>query len=180
MDSLTFVSELIKTIIWPITVLVIFYQLRSPISNAINFLDKMKYKDLELEFGKRVEELAKEAKKQIPTIVETNTTKDRLIELAKISPRSAILEAWLLVEDASIKKITEKKIKISSSDKRSPLKLEQTLSKNNILDDQKLQIFNKLRNLRNASAHAVELSLDAHDAIEYVDAAIRLASLLNE
>lgn len=180
MDILTFISEIIRTLAWPIVVLIIFITLRNPLSRVISLLDRMKYKDLELEFGRKMEELAKEAKKELPKLVKTDKAKEHLYDLAKVSPRSAILEAWLLVEEAAISKIEKKKVKISAATKKSPLGLAQTLANNNILDDQKQQIFNKLRNLRNTSVHASELSFDEDLAVEYIDTAMRMVSFLKE
>jgi hypothetical protein len=180
MDALTFISEIIKTITWPIVTILIFFKLQGPISKVIFLIDKMKYKDFELEFGRKVQELAKEAKKQLPESVKANDDKNHLYELATISPRSAILEAWLLVEDAAVKKINQRKIKLSSTEKKSPLMLLNALTKSNILDAEKQLIFNKLRNLRNASAHATELSFDEELAIDYIDSAMLLVSFLRE
>jgi uncharacterized protein YutE (UPF0331/DUF86 family) len=180
MDTLTFISEILKTVTWPIVTVIIFFALREPISNAINFLDRLKYKDLELEFGKKVKALVKEAKEELPKPAKADKNRDRLRKVAKVSPRSAILEAWLLVEDAALNKLAQKKAKLSSKDKNYPIKIGRALLENEVLDEQKKIIFNKLRNLRNAAAHAVDFSFDEESALEYIDAAILLANFLRE
>lgn len=179
MDTLTFVSEIIKVVTWPITVLIIFITLRKPLAHLFMLLDKMKYKDFELEFGNEIRELKEEAKKELPKRQLGSREKSHLSELAKISPRAAILEAWLIVEDAAIGAFDKHKIKLTSADKTSPIRLAQRLAENKILDEQKQQIFNKLRNLRNASAHANDIALDENIALEYIETSLRLAEFLN-
>ncbi|MER3513447.1 MAG: hypothetical protein C4310_02805 [Chloroflexota bacterium] len=66
MDWLTFVTELIKALAWPITILIIIIVLRKPLANLIPTLQRLRYRDLEIEFGRSVQELASEAKKELP------------------------------------------------------------------------------------------------------------------
>jgi len=47
MDTLTFISELIKAVAWPMTAIVLVVLLRKPIIELIPLLRKLKYKELE-------------------------------------------------------------------------------------------------------------------------------------
>ena len=79
-------------------VLALILLLRKPIADLILLLTRLKYKDLELEFGRRLAEVTAEAGEELPPphppapleAAEEQT----LVELAKVSPRSAVTEAW--------------------------------------------------------------------------------------
>ncbi|MEH8231393.1 hypothetical protein [Aeromonas veronii] len=62
MDALTFISELIKAAVWPVTAIVLVVLLRKPIVELTPLLRKLKYKELELEleFAQEVSELKAE------------------------------------------------------------------------------------------------------------------------
>jgi len=47
-----------------------------------------------------------------------------------------------------------------------------------ILDQGKFEIYNRLRNLRNASTHTAEFPIGVETAIDYAEAATRLAEYI--
>ncbi len=55
MDWLTFLATIIQAVAWPVTIVAIAYLLRKELRALIPLLTKLKYKDIELEFGRRVE-----------------------------------------------------------------------------------------------------------------------------
>lgn len=170
MDMLTFISELFKAAIWPVTLLFIIVFLRKPIRNLVPFLQKFKFKEFELEFSRKVSELIAETKSKMPEAIANSGNDqdiDKLSQLANISPRAAILEAWLELELAAIDASKRRNIQLSSSDLRSPLSLGKALEGAGIIDGFKKEIFDKLRNLRNAAAHAYDFALDSDAAFEY-------------
>jgi hypothetical protein len=105
--------------------------------------------------------------------------RDRLAQLAPMAPRAVILEGWLYLEQAAIDAARRHELKLSSSETRAPQRLQQALQTHGLLDAGQLQIFNRLRNLRNAAAHASDFDFDPDSAIEYADLAIRLAEYLH-
>src|SRR5512139_2060588 len=58
---LTFLAAVIGSCSWPITILVLLIILRKPMLDRLNDLRLFRFKDFEFEFGKRVQELEKEA-----------------------------------------------------------------------------------------------------------------------
>jgi len=63
MDWLTFISNTIKAISWPTAVIILVIILRRPLVRLLLLLRRLKYKDLELDFGERLEELEDQAEK---------------------------------------------------------------------------------------------------------------------
>jgi hypothetical protein len=71
-----------------------------PLARLIPLLQKLRYGPLELDFGRRVAELVVKAEAELPLDVQTGDGLEaaRLLELAPVSPRAAVLEGWLQVE----------------------------------------------------------------------------------
>jgi uncharacterized protein YutE (UPF0331/DUF86 family) len=184
MDTLTFTAEMTKALAWPLTIILALLLLRRPLADLIPLLQRLRYKDLELDFGKRVQELASEIKKELPGGRQAGGAqqrgRNRLADLAHASPRAAVLEAWLEVEEAAIAAAKRHQLKLSDRERRSPSTLEQALVDSQILDENKRGIFSRLRNLRNAAAHASDFDLDSGSAIIYAGSANRLAEYLRK
>ncbi|MGH2397987.1 MAG: hypothetical protein ACRDFW_13640 [bacterium] len=66
MDWLTFIARVIDAAAWPVTVFVILLLLRKPLSGLIPLLQRLKYKDLELEFGRQIQEVRQEVQAELP------------------------------------------------------------------------------------------------------------------
>ncbi len=182
MDWLTFVAAVIQAIAWPVTVLVIVLLLREPIAKLIPALQRLRYRDLEIDFGQRVQEVASEARRAFPTSPvdgdELGRMRRHLAEVAPLSPRAVVLEAWLELEESAIDATKRRGLNLPSRELRAPILLGQALAQAGILDAGKQGIFDQLRNLRNAAAHASNLALDEDSALAYADSALRLAEYL--
>ncbi len=183
MNTLTFVIELLKILVWPITVLIIFLLLRRQIEMLFPSLQRFSYGGLELDFSRQVQELSQRVRQALPTPA-ANTgleaLRQHLIDLAPISPRAAVLEGWLQVERAAVDATKRHNLELSSRDARSPLLLGQALEDAGIISDRTTAIYHRLRNLRNIAAHANEFSIEPDLAIEYVDLAVRLTDYLQK
>src|SRR6266702_978293 len=107
MDWLTFVSSLVHSLAWPGAVVGIVLLLRRSLNKLLPELNRLKYKDLELDFGRQVAQAKAEveaspAPRQLPEARQLQLGPDTeyLSALAEISPRAAVLEAWLPLEVA--------------------------------------------------------------------------------
>lgn len=179
MDFLTFLSSIIATLSWPITLLVLVVMLKKPISELIPLLRKLKYKELEMEFRDGVSELKVAAiESDLSVSVASPAVQNeesRLVKLANISPRAAIMEAWIHVENAAIELVSSFYNQDPSDTLKNYSKLGEYLLDVKVIDSKQLEFFNKLRQLRNKAAHAEELSLNESDAKAYVEFAYSLA-----
>ena len=180
------IIKVLETLAWPVTVIIIVVIFRKQIGRAILTVSKLKYKDLELEFDKRLQDAEREAtqiqlsppqnNRDIKELLTSASPYDRLFQLADISPRSAIIEAWLIVE--SITKDVAKKLGITAREPRVGRELIRELVKDNKLREGTTAIYDNLRTMRNSAAHALEFEISAEDAKRYVDLAISLAHRL--
>ena len=66
MNLLEFVASIIESLAWPLVFLLAFTLLRQPIKDLLPFLQRLKYKELEVEFNRRVEEVRAEVVEELP------------------------------------------------------------------------------------------------------------------
>lgn len=172
MDELTFISEIIKALAWPSTIIAIVYLLKKPIIELVPFMKKLKYKELELEFSQEVMALKAEIE-ETPSLKLTKAdnltlTTSKAFDLVTFSTRAAIMEAWIELETAAIEVASSLWGQSSTEVMRNFPKLAEYLYQSKIIDDKQLRIFQRLRQLRNKAAHAEELHLSEEDAKAYI------------
>jgi len=185
MDWLTFLSKTIDSLAWPVLVGYLFYLFRSDLPKIITTVRKLKYKDLEMEFGESVRELEQETKEAIPEPPETlsiagqpqDHLRDNLYSIAEFAPRAAILEAWLQVEAAAVDAIKKQGIS-SFKSMPGPMRLRDYLIKGGLLNKNQINIFEKLRSLRNQAVHVAEVEFTEEVVKDYVDSALKLAAYI--
>lgn len=111
MDLLTFIAAIVGSLAWPVSLLVAVFMMRKPLTELIPEIRRLKYKDLEVDFGKELEKIEAvmdtverlpKSKGELPVEIEPEPlpkTRNELIEkLATLSPIAAILESWRNVE----------------------------------------------------------------------------------
>jgi hypothetical protein len=178
MDPLSFIAELVKALAWPGAVVLLVTMLRKPLSDLIPLLQRLKYKDLELEFGKVIEEVKEEVQAQLPPVPATKALTTGasavLVKLAEMSPRAAIIEAWREVEDSLLDAAKRKGLDLPPRQVTLPVYVIRLMHAKGLVDSDKLTIVNDLRMLRNSAAHAPDFALSKDSALEYAELATRL------
>ena len=176
-----FVIQLLEAIAWPVALVVGITLFRRPIIKLIPTLRSARYKDLELQFGKRLDELGSQAEKaELPEpearpawVYESPdewTFRDYIERLAPISPRVAIAEAWRRVELALRDAASRRGQRIPGD----VMTLSRQLESGGILPRDAASLVRDLRPLRNQAIHAHELDLDPEQAIEFAALAERI------
>ncbi|KAB7704017.1 hypothetical protein GBN26_00040 [Plesiomonas shigelloides] len=178
MDGFTFTSEIVKALAWPSTMIGLVFLLRKPIVELVPLMKKLKYKELELEFSQEVQDLKSKINDALPekdnqSSVSLSST-SKALDLVSYSTRAAIIEAWIELEAAAIEVANSFWSPSHSDVFRNYPKLADYLHQCKVLDDKQLEIYKKLRQLRNKSAHAEDLSLSENDARAYVEMASNL------
>ena len=176
--------EIIQTIKWPTTIIILVLILRNPLSELIKKTKNVLYKDLQIDFGEDLQIIESEAE-NIPSehlndteIVDAHNTNFDLYDIADISPNQSIVEAWRSVE-CSAKKLIKMYRPDTDFDVETPFrKMQNILYRGNIIDKQSTSVFKKLRQLRNKVVHAEGYELSPDQAKKYVDLALKLRSYL--
>ena len=181
MDWLKFIAEMSSAVAWPATVLVLALLLRRPILSLLPRLGILKYKDLQLDFTKEVSELKRRADELSPEAIQQHTP-DRLVYLAAVSPRAAILEAWRELESAAKHAVKGRYIGVapytdSGFAEPNPA-LVDALKSTGKVAEREAGLFQNLMLFRNKVAHAPDLILDFEMARSYIDAAAAVEASL--
>ena len=157
--------KLLDVVIWPGVVLFIAIMIRKPIKALLPFLDKFKYKDLEIKFRADLDQITEDAKEagiDLPAEIEGEI----ILKLAEISPSSAILESWKELESSARQKV-EELIPRDANLKHVPQRPIAYLEHNGALIPSTARTLLKLKQLRNQTAHTSDMTITKQDAIEY-------------
>jgi hypothetical protein len=187
MDWLTFISKLVEALAWPSVVVGVLLFLRNELPSIVRSLRKLKFKDVEMEFGEAAKALAAETKRAMPVTdqdfpvmgLSYNAVLSRLSDLADLSPRAAILEAWLLVE-ASAAEYLRKHHSAPRTPFPGPLRLLEGLRQAEVLTPPQEAAFEHLRRLRNDAVHTPDAEFTTIAVANYVESALAMAAYLED
>jgi hypothetical protein len=177
---------LVQALAWPLTSLTVVLIFQGELRAAVGRLSRFKYKDLEASFDKGLKAAEETANKSaIPKSGERKALSrtgypapdaEQLHRVSGISPRAAILEAWIAVEQAAFEVAQGRGIQTQAGvmDRR----LIQLLEADRLIDRQTASLHSELQRLRNTAAHAPEFALRPSEAERYIELALGLADLL--
>jgi hypothetical protein len=178
---LEFVASIVGSLAWPLVFLGAFYFLRKPVKDLLPFLQRFKYKDLEVEFNRRVEEISAEVSELPAPQPAAAPQADEVATFARVaesSPRAAVLEAWLSVESAAFEAAKRFGWQSPSAKASSGSYAIKFLEQNPALDRSTTGLLRELRSLRNQAVHTPDFALSKGAALEYVSTASRVANYL--
>lgn len=187
MDWLTFISKVIEAIAWPSVVVAVLLYLRKELPSIVKSLRKLKFKDMELEFGEAAIALAAETKRVVPAAKtgitiqgqDEETVVARLSTIAELSPRAAILEAWLLVEGAAADLLRNQRVTTLSANP-GPMRIREGLRRAEVLTPPQEAAFERLRRLRNEAVHAPDAEFTGAAVAGYIQSAVAMAVYLED
>lgn len=182
MDVFEFIAAMTKALAWPLALVVIFLLVRRQLIARLPDLESLEWKDFRFRFGKRVHEVATEARQALVQsegeagpVLEGETHR---LQLADISPRAAILEAWIELEGAAANALRRKGAAISRHEIQQPSRLADALITAGLLKPAQAGMLSELRRLRNAAAHAADPKITAATAREFVGVAASFERLI--
>ena len=176
---LAFVSQIVSSLAWPITVLTCVLLLRRHVLAMMPLVRTVKYSDVEIRFGQEVAELKKSA-----DIAQLSSEKDRsaqnewesLIRLAEIRPVNAIKRAWSQI-DTSIRELAkEKNTEMTETAGAMPMVVGALLLNQGAISSDQYELMQKLRRLLHEAERAEPGTIGPENAAEYVTLALRLAA----
>lgn len=181
MDWLTFASNALESLAWPIAAVALVALLRSEIAKLAPHLKKLKAGPVEAEFEREIKELkASTSGQERPDDAKQSdpASKSFLYQLAALHPRSAILETWVRVEAAARTVLAAKLAGASMSTYVPAARLAEALVPHGVLNQAQLTLFHELRRLRNEVAHAQGFEPTEESACAYIDLGVFLQGLL--
>ena len=186
MDILSFIANVISSLAWPSVLILCVVLLRKPIAGLIPLMRSLKFKDFEIDFGPRLEELeAKADEAKLPSIPPPTTEApeepkretdywETIEGLSEVSPRAAISEAWRRVEWA----IDDYFRRLGMEGPRSYQGMLRALRAQERPIPPAMTLFQELRVLRNRAVHARDFDIDPRHAIEFAQLADRIVASL--
>jgi hypothetical protein len=197
MDWLMFVDQLIGSLAWPVAVIIVVLILRTPLSHVIESLRRLTYKEWSLDFAASVDQLEAQADREglpraasAPTLGEQPESPgavqsfavfdEEIAALAELSPLSAVMRAWVEIENAINRATTRLGIPVEPH--TTSWESLKSLSRRGFYDSPTFSTLEQMRRLRNAVAHggadaAGELTYES--AVEYAQLAKRVIRVLD-
>ena len=189
MDWKEFISSIVSSLAWPAAVAFIVYLLRHPIGNVIGSLRKLSYRGAEAEFGRSLDKAETAARQaEIPQTTaqlsasasnweNTSAGWGESTSLADVSPRAAVIEAWLRLEREVLELAQIAGIDLGTR-RLSIVALVKQLQEQGVVDPTVAEVIEQLRRARNV--HERTYTVSPGDAAEYVQLAERVAATLRE
>lgn len=180
MDWLTFFSRALDALAWPATIVAGILILKPALSVLLPLLSKLKYKDFELEFGRKLAEAKRDMAQALPpqgaSLPNRYDQEARILSLMDISPSAGIIEAWRQVETALREAGQRHHVSV-------PLvrlaDVAEKLHQQGVLDNNQLKIFRQLSQLRNLAVHGARGVISESDSLEFAILAEQLAAYLS-
>lgn len=170
---------------WPLALIIIAFIFRRQLAKMISTMRRFSYKDGAREvvasWEEGIEELKAieqitEVSKALPSPKVRNDY-DKLMALAKVSKRSAIIEAWLSVESAA-RELVE--LHYEGIRPLGPLSaVERELWRQELIGPEEREMLARLRMLRNEASHMKNFEITEEEAAAYIDTALSLTARLS-
>lgn len=170
--SIESLPEIIKSLSWPVAVVIIIFIFRKPIGDLIKRIEEAETKWAKIKFKKGLEEvksIAKETEKKPEREAE-------IIEKDIYSPISEIISSWNDVENTCQKLLAAKGQHIPLTFRA----LGSRLKRHNLIDNEHAMILDKLRQLRNVAVHGGSEAIDSDDASEFIRLSENIIEYLRE
>ncbi|MEG9604454.1 DUF4145 domain-containing protein [Serratia nematodiphila] len=180
------VADLVSALAWPLAFVWFVQKYGNDVKELILRLSKVKFGNAEAEFTlglKAVEELANEAplieaSKDLPEEgIEFSKRMSQLERIADVSPRAAIMESWLLIEEAAGKAGF---VQGASIPRINPLLFVEWLVREGKIDKSTAILVDKMRKLRNEASHLRDFELTKDEAERYLKIAVQISLLIIE
>lgn len=181
------IVKLVESLAWPVTVLIIVFVFRSELVKVLSRLSNLKYKEFEAQFNndlanieKKTSQLSIQTGGSLKISGDAGTVSDnkhyRLLEIARLSPRAAIMSAWFEIENALYSMNKEILKQQAPSFKQSEIISD--LVSRGVLQETVIDIFRDLRQLRNQAVHYPDFALTQREAEKYIDLSLKLSAEL--
>ncbi|KTW89436.1 hypothetical protein P296_20815, partial [Salmonella enterica subsp. arizonae serovar 18:z4,z23:- str. CVM N26624] len=171
---------------WPLAFVWFVQKYGNDVKELILRLSKVKFGNAEAEFTlglKAAEDLANEAplievSKDLPEEgIEFSKRMSQLERIADVSPRAAIMESWLLIEEAAGKAGF---VQGASIPRINPLLFIEWLVREGKIDKSTAILVDRMRKLRNEASHLRDFELTKDEAERYLKIAVQISLLIIE
>lgn len=166
MDGLTFVSNLIDSLAWPVAAAVVFIFIVRNLGAIRAQVETLRFKDVEIKFRKAISELKEEAVEQSVTVVmPRGAAADAQLQLSQTNPELFVLDQWAHIETLLVD--WERRRSIGGGSRNPKVILDAALAAGAI-SAPTYQIARQILDVRNTAAHAENLRITEGEAAEFL------------
>lgn len=161
MDWLTFISSMVDHLVWPIVAVGVFVFLFRNLDTIAETLDSIKFKDVEFNFRKDVQDLKDKAQALNVTVFYPS---ERLRALVPRDDRTAVIETGnairsLLFEWADAQ---------PDFPETSPTAILEKMRRDKVINDDLFHLSRRVLNIRNKAVYAPSVALSQEDLFEFL------------
>lgn len=171
--ALTFASDIVRSLAWPATVLVVVIMLRKPFLEAFSELklSKIRVGAVEAEFLTDFDEAERDLRELGPAVEDARPS-DKVLDFLKVDKRYAVLAAWNELE-GKLKRLAEYS---ANGDYRRSINFGRkgsfsTFYRSLDLPKQMIGVIDELRRVRNEIAHNNDILISESDILRYIGVA---------
>ena len=176
---LQFVASLVDSLIWPAVLLVLALVFRTRVEALIDNIVSIRIGDKQVAFARSLDAAGEQAKKVADADTSPQPEPVELDQAAKAfratstsstaSPRAAIIECWLVVQNELNAAIERLGLSESVTGQCSTVRTVPLLRSSGYLNDDWVGLIHHLRSLRNEAAHDLRFDISPDQADEYYD-----------
>lgn len=182
MGWLKFISSIVSSISWPLVLIVVMVIFKAEFRGLLRRIKKVKHGKSEVDLETEVSDALKEVDALNFPSAKSTPDSEKMIRLAKDSPRGAILDSWLTIEEAILEFC--KRHGIKNDARFGPYHIIRNIRlyslDHNVLGEGLLEMLSKLREIRNDAVHRPEAEITTEVAIEYAQLTNRVKARLEE
>lgn len=180
------IVKLIEALAWPSAVVWLGYMFRGEVRQLLVRMSHFKYKDVEAKFEKELTHAEAATEKVINAVPRELSEEPRdkveeaylqLSRILEVSPRAAIMEAWIQIETAlaQLAGVSKERMRGLSHGKA----ILGSLVNENKLPQDSIEVFQSLRKIRNEAAHLPDFAISQSEAERYIDMAVKIAGAID-
>jgi len=160
-----FIASLVGSLAWPASIVAAALIFRKPLLDLLENIKEVTYGGVKATFNREIAEATAKTPIDRPPMGITSKIDPSLLQLADVSPRAAMLEAWLKLE-ALLRMGLERKGKDANS--LSGAQLVRLAGADKVVTQETVNSLMGLLHLRNLAAHAPGEKLDVSQAREFL------------
>lgn len=172
---------LVSAISWPVAVVWIAYLFRRDVKSLLGRISHFKYNAVEASFKERLSETEEKLKEisagQPSTLPGSDLLSkiEQLQRIAAVSPRAAILESWILIENAAGQSGF---VQGGQVPRINSMLFVEWLIREGKLPASSIDVVSSLRELRNEAAHLPDFWVSRDEAERYIKIAATISTLM--
>ncbi|WYP26774.1 hypothetical protein NSQ54_01255 [Alkalihalobacillus sp. FSL W8-0930] len=178
MSILEFISSIVGSSIWPLTIIAIILMLKVPITQLVQSIRSISYRDVRVDVGEQLHLIEQSNPAHMQTVLiqseeeeeleDSKPTPVHIEQIAHVSPRAAMLYIWSIVEKETGDLLQNKSIQSDEVQKVESLK------KHRVLDAPILKMFIDLKKLYEHVAAEAYVQVTPSDALRYCELCERI------